>query len=84
MAKTFFVEIVALGGHVFKGDVLSLQAPGVGGSFQILRNHAPMLSALEVGLIDIKDENGEENDAEEERDDFLADVVAYDDGTVSR
>lgn len=60
MSKTFFVEIVALGGHVFKGDVVSLQAPGVGGSFQILRNHAPMLSALEVGLIDVKDEHGEE------------------------
>lgn len=58
-ATTFFAEIVALQGSVFKGQVTSLSAPGMDGGFQILANHAPMLAAMGVGLISLKNAEGE-------------------------
>lgn len=36
---------------VFQGDALSLLAPGVMGSFQILNCHAPIISILKEGEI---------------------------------
>jgi len=62
MANTFFAEIVELNGSVFKGDVVSISAPGMDGGFQILANHAPMLAAMGVGLISIKTLDGEKID----------------------
>ncbi len=43
------VEIVAPDKRVFQGYATGLRAPGVDGSFQILYNHAPMISSLNVG-----------------------------------
>lgn len=35
----------------FSGDAEGVQLPGIGGSFEILNNHAPIISALEQGVI---------------------------------
>jgi F-type H+-transporting ATPase subunit epsilon len=43
--------------RVFEG-VSSCTAPGTRGSFQILVNHAPLLSQLEIGEIKLESENG--------------------------
>ncbi len=43
------VEIVAPDKRVFQGYATGLRAPGADGSFQILYNHAPMISSLNVG-----------------------------------
>jgi F-type H+-transporting ATPase subunit epsilon len=56
--KAFNLEIITPTQIVFKGEATSLTAPGVEGSFQILYNHAPFLSALEAGEIKTKDISG--------------------------
>jgi F-type H+-transporting ATPase subunit epsilon len=56
--KAFQLEIITPSKVVFKDEATSLSAPGVQGGFQILYNHAPFLSALEVGEIKVKDKAG--------------------------
>ncbi len=36
---------------VFSGEVTSVTLPGTSGSFQVLRNHAPLVSSLTKGTI---------------------------------
>lgn len=38
---------------IFQGNVVSVKVPGVMGQFQILKNHAPLVSALERGRVTI-------------------------------
>lgn len=40
--------------ELYKGTVTSVQLPGVEGEFQILRNHAPLVSALKEGGVVIR------------------------------
>ena len=49
--KNFFVDIVSPSKLVFSGEVLSLTAPGTLGGFQVLYNHADLLTSLTVGEI---------------------------------
>lgn len=39
---------------VFEGEVDSVSVPGKDGSFQMLENHAPIVSSLDKGTIKIK------------------------------
>jgi len=59
MAKTLSVDIVSPKGSLFQGDVQSIQAPGLQGTFQVLYNHAPMIAALAVGPMTIVTSSGE-------------------------
>jgi len=45
---------------IFEGTVTSVTVPGVNGSFQILNNHAPIISTLVDGNVIIKNNNQEE------------------------
>ena len=54
-----YVEIVAPDHKVFQGEATSVRAPGVEGSFEVLRNHAPMIAALGVGPMRITTATGE-------------------------
>ena len=47
------LEIVSPEATLFKGEITSVQLPGVDGSFQILNNHAPIVSILEQGKVKI-------------------------------
>jgi F-type H+-transporting ATPase subunit epsilon len=47
------LEIVSPEATLFKGEVTSITLPGVDGSFQILNNHAPIVSILKQGVIKI-------------------------------
>ena len=40
--------------ELYKGAVTSVTVPGVEGEFQILRNHAPLVSALREGGVVIR------------------------------
>ena len=40
--------------ELYKGAITSVTLPGVEGEFQILRNHAPMVSALTEGGVTIR------------------------------
>jgi ATP synthase, F1 epsilon subunit (delta in mitochondria) len=39
---------------VFDGDVTSVTVPGTAGSFEVLENHAPIVSTLEDGKVIIR------------------------------
>lgn len=47
------LEIVSPEATLFKGEVTSVSLPGVNGSFQILNNHAPIVSILKKGTVKI-------------------------------
>ena len=47
----FNIEIVTPQKLYFSGEVISVTAPGVDGQFQILKNHAPLLSSLKTGKV---------------------------------
>jgi F-type H+-transporting ATPase subunit epsilon len=58
--KAFRLEIVTPKKVVFNGDVTSFSAPGVVGSFQVLKSHAPLLSSTTVGVVKVVDAAGGE------------------------
>ena len=47
------VEIVSPEATLFKGEVTSVSVPGVDGNFQMLNNHAPIVSLLQQGVVSI-------------------------------
>jgi F-type H+-transporting ATPase subunit epsilon len=47
------LEIVSPEASLFKGEITSVSVPGVDGSFQILNNHAPIVSLLQKGTVSI-------------------------------
>jgi F-type H+-transporting ATPase subunit epsilon len=48
-----FLEIVTPEATLFTGEVDSLSVPGVSGEFQMLNNHAPIVSTLKSGYVKI-------------------------------
>ncbi|MCB0461013.1 MAG: F0F1 ATP synthase subunit epsilon [Flavobacteriaceae bacterium] len=48
-----FLEIVTPEAVLFKGEVDSVAVPGVNGEFQMLNNHAPIVSLLQEGTVKI-------------------------------
>lgn len=56
--KSFTLEIVTPSRTAFNGQVTSVTLPGSLGTFQVLVNHAPILSTLEVGSILVVEESG--------------------------
>ncbi len=53
------LEILTPDKKVFEGDVTAVTVPGTLGSFQILKDHAPIISTLEDGPVIIKGTDGE-------------------------
>ncbi len=43
----------------FSGEVVSLTVPGVSGDFEVLNNHAPLVSELTKGNVKIVQQSGE-------------------------
>ncbi|HTX98919.1 MAG TPA: F0F1 ATP synthase subunit epsilon [Bacteroidota bacterium] len=58
--KSFQLDIVAPDKVVFRGEATSVTAPGVLGSFQVLYNHAPLLSQLTPGQVTVRGITGDE------------------------
>jgi F-type H+-transporting ATPase subunit epsilon len=58
--KTFSVEIVTPARVIFQGEITSLSAPGTVGGFQVLYNHAPLLSSLGTGVLKIREPEGKD------------------------
>ena len=48
-----YLEIVSPEATLFSGDIESITVPGTSGSFQVLNNHAPIVSTLEAGTVSI-------------------------------
>ena len=45
---------------LFEGDAKLVQLPGTGGLFEILNDHAPIISSLTKGTLRLVDNNDEE------------------------
>ena len=58
--KVLNLEIVTPRKVMYSGDVISFSAPGVLGGFQVLFNHAPLLSAIDAGEVKIQEAQGRE------------------------
>lgn len=55
-----YLEIITPEKKLFAGEIKLVKVPGSKGSFEILRNHAPIISTLEEGLVKIIDPEGAE------------------------
>ncbi|MBO0321255.1 F0F1 ATP synthase subunit epsilon [Muricauda sp. CAU 1633] len=49
-----YLEIVSPEATLFAGEVTSVTVPGVNGEFQMLENHAPIVSLLQEGRVKVK------------------------------
>jgi len=57
--KEINIEIITPSKSAYKGNARTIWVPGQLGNFQVLFNHAPLLSNLDVGRIKIEDVNGQ-------------------------
>ncbi|OGU55049.1 MAG: ATP synthase F1 subunit epsilon [Ignavibacteria bacterium RBG_13_36_8] len=53
--KEIYVEIITPSKVGYKGEVKSITVPGMLGNFQVLFNHAPLMSTFDIGVIRIVD-----------------------------
>lgn len=60
MADTFTFELVSPENLLISEAVESVLVPGAEGDFQVLANHAPVLSTLRPGLLDVVLPGGKE------------------------
>lgn len=58
MATEFELVIVTPFGEVFRGEVRSCTLPGFDGLFQVLPNHASLVSLLEIGPLKFEYKDG--------------------------
>ncbi len=52
------IEIITPDKKIFEGDAKSVRVPGKKGSFQVLKDHAPIVSTLENGPVILVDPDG--------------------------
>jgi F-type H+-transporting ATPase subunit epsilon len=53
------LEIITPEKPIFKDQIEAVTIPGTLGSFQILKNHAPIISSFEIGIIKVKTASAE-------------------------
>jgi F-type H+-transporting ATPase subunit epsilon len=54
------IEIITPDKKVFEGEIKSVRVPGKKGSFQVLKDHAPIISTLDSGQVRMIDEENKE------------------------
>jgi len=54
------IEIITPDRNIYSGEVRSVRVPGRKGSFQVLKDHAPIISTLDAGSVMITDDQGTE------------------------
>ena len=60
MASELRLEIVTPFGRKYSNAITSCAIPGASGQFQVLKNHAALISLVEVGTIKIEEPDGKE------------------------
>ena len=53
------LEIITPEKKVFTGEVISATFAGTDGSFQVLNDHAPLISSLKTGYVEYRDKKEE-------------------------
>lgn len=59
--STFQAQILTPNGSLFEGEVTGVQMPGAMGSFEVKANHAPIVSALDEGIVLVRKADGDMN-----------------------
>jgi F-type H+-transporting ATPase subunit epsilon len=54
------IEIITPDKKVFAGEIKSVRVPGKKGSFQVLKDHAPIISTLDGGPVRMVDQEDKE------------------------
>ena len=54
------IEIITPDKKIFEGEIKSVRVPGKKGSFQVLKDHAPIISTLENGSVRMVDQQDNE------------------------
>jgi F-type H+-transporting ATPase subunit epsilon len=54
------IEIITPDKKIFDGEIKSVRVPGKKGSFQVLKDHAPIISTLDNGSVRIVDQEDKE------------------------
>ena len=54
------IEIITPDRKVYEGEIKSVRVPGKKGSFQVLKDHAPIISTLERGSVILVDQANNE------------------------
>jgi len=54
------IEIITPDKNIYSGEMRSVRVPGRKGSFQVLKDHAPIISTLDAGKVIIADDQGTE------------------------
>ncbi|HEX2975327.1 MAG TPA: ATP synthase F1 subunit epsilon [Bacteroidales bacterium] len=52
------IDIITPDKKVYEGEIKSVRVPGKKGSFQVLKDHAPIVSTLENGPVYIVEQDG--------------------------
>lgn len=60
--KELQLEIITPSKIGYKGNVQSVTVPGTQGNFQVLFNHAPIISSLEIGELKVEEDGGNKLD----------------------
>jgi F-type H+-transporting ATPase subunit epsilon len=55
-----YIEIITPDKTLFNGEADSITLPGSDGTFQLLNNHAPIISSLIKGTVVVKHQNNTE------------------------
>lgn len=53
-----FLEILTPEKKIFEGEINGVNLPGVLGGFELLNNHAPIISALAKGTVKVNAKDG--------------------------
>jgi len=56
--KELQLEIITPSNIGYQGNIVSVTVPGTKGNFQVLFNHAPIISSLEIGELKIEEQGG--------------------------
>jgi F-type H+-transporting ATPase subunit epsilon len=54
------IEIITPDKKIYEGEIKSVRVPGKKGSFQVLKDHAPIISTLDGGPVRMIDESNNE------------------------
>jgi F-type H+-transporting ATPase subunit epsilon len=57
--STFMVEVVTPERVLYQDEVQFLVAPGAEGELGVMRNHAPLVAALSIGVLRYRDNTGQ-------------------------
>ena len=53
------ISILSPEKEIFSGEIDSVKVPGISGQFEVLKNHAPIVAALEKGSVRVKKRDGQ-------------------------